>query len=260
MDKDARSGSGSQPTEVQYQAFVELFEHFNHGLFSGRLPQPMLVFSRRKMVHGHYVPGAWRGERDLADEISLNPDRFMDTDPDDFASTLVHEMCHQYQHHFGRPGRGAYHNAEFADLMEARGLVTTSTGGEGGARTGQRIDHLIVEGGRFAVAFQEVGARAFLPFQCLTSDAVPGRQRPGATKTKYSFGSGRRGVWGAPGLVLIDGRSGELLTPEVTGDGEGLEPSGVSRKWQLVQAVAGLSEEEAEQALEILTTAGVLQG
>lgn len=253
MDSEAKVTH--QPTEVQYQAFVQLFEHFNLGLFSGRLPQPMLVFSRRKMIHGHFILGAWKGGGGLADEISLNPDRFRDTEPDDLASTLVHEMCHQFQHRFGKPGRGAYHNKEFADLMEARGLITTSTGEEGGARTGQHIDHFIVEGGRFAEVFRQMGAEAFLPFRCLTSDA---RRRLGVSKTKYSFGSGDRGVWGAPGLVLVDGMTGEVLTPQVRAEEEGMETDAGSGKLKLLQAVARLSEEEAVQAVEILEAAGIL--
>lgn len=100
------------------------------------------------------------------------PDRFADTEPADLASTLVHEMCHQYQQHHGSPGRQGYHNAEFADLMEARGLTTTSTGKKGGTRTGQRMDHLMVDNGPFRKSFAALGEGLFLPFRCLTSDGL----------------------------------------------------------------------------------------
>ena len=37
--------------------------------------------------------------------------------------TFAHEMCHQWQFHFGNPSRRAYHNKEFAEKMKSIGLL-----------------------------------------------------------------------------------------------------------------------------------------
>jgi hypothetical protein len=61
----------------------------------------------------------------------------------------VHEMVHHWQAHRGDPRRGRYHNHEWADRMEARGLMPSHTGEPGGRRVGQRVTHYIIAGGRF---------------------------------------------------------------------------------------------------------------
>src|SRR5262245_14971271 len=38
--------------------------------------------------------------------------------PSQILSTLVHEMVHGEQHHYGKPSRGGYHNKQWADWME----------------------------------------------------------------------------------------------------------------------------------------------
>ena len=53
-------------------------------------------------------------------------------------STLVHEMTHLQQQHFGKPSRSGYHNKEWGLLMRAVGLIPSSTGEPGGKETGQR--------------------------------------------------------------------------------------------------------------------------
>jgi hypothetical protein len=65
---------------------------------------------------------------------------------------LVHEMAHLWQDHFGKPGRGRYHNQEWADKMEALGLIPSDTGQPGGHKTGDRMDHYVEAGGRFKAA------------------------------------------------------------------------------------------------------------
>ena len=76
-------------------------------------------------------------------------------------STLVHEMAHLWQHHCGKPGRGRYHNREWAERMKAIGLHPSSTGKEGGQETGDSVGHFIVPGGPFEVAAHELLMRGF---------------------------------------------------------------------------------------------------
>ena len=71
-------------------------------------------------------------------------------------STLAHEMVHLWQHHCGKPGRGRYHNRQWAQRMKAIGLHPSSTGKEGGQETGDSVGHYIVPGGPFEVAAHEL--------------------------------------------------------------------------------------------------------
>ena len=40
----------------------------------------------------------------------------------DILGTLVHEMCHQWQHELGNPSRSGYHNKEWGNKMKEVGL------------------------------------------------------------------------------------------------------------------------------------------
>jgi predicted SprT family Zn-dependent metalloprotease len=67
-------------------------------------------------------------------------------------STIVHEMVHHWQHHLGKPSRSTPHNTEWANKMEAIGLMPSSTGQPGGKRTGHRVADYILPGGAFIKA------------------------------------------------------------------------------------------------------------
>jgi hypothetical protein len=58
-------------------------------------------------------------------------------------------MAHVWQHHFGKPGRRGYHNAEWAKQMHAIGLKPTSTVAPGGKETGEKVTHMVDAGGPF---------------------------------------------------------------------------------------------------------------
>ncbi|HIE17406.1 MAG TPA: hypothetical protein EYP71_04350, partial [Dehalococcoidia bacterium] len=85
----------------------------------------------------------------VVDEIALNPTHFKERTMAQTLSTLVHEMCHLWQHHFGKPPRGNYHNKQWATKMLSCGLIPSDTGREGGKQTGQNMTHYIEDGGVF---------------------------------------------------------------------------------------------------------------
>lgn len=162
------------PTQVQYGAFATLFQHFNALLFHGELHQPMLVFSRKKMTYGTFRPNTWAPTDDrtkTTHEIALNADQLNRCTNEDIAATLVHEQCHQWHMEFGKPGRHGYHNLEFARIMREVGLQTTDDGTPEGKSTGEKITHIIVEGGPFQLAFRELAHDVFLPFTLLDGSA-----------------------------------------------------------------------------------------
>ena len=57
---------------------------------------------------------------------------------------------------FRQARRRGYHNKEWADFMEAIGLMPSSTGAPGGARTGDKMADYAIEGGRFLEAYESL--------------------------------------------------------------------------------------------------------
>lgn len=139
----------TDPTARTYSALIDAYAFFNARLFSGQLPPCLLTLQRRKQAYG-YFSGRRFTTRDgtaITDEIALNPSHFAERTTEEILSTLVHEMVHLEQAHFGMPSRGRYHNTEWARMMRAVGLIPSDTGEPGGKETGQRVSHFIEEGG-----------------------------------------------------------------------------------------------------------------
>jgi hypothetical protein len=133
------------PTEETYVGFQKAYDFLNRKLFDGELPNCLITLQRRNSTYG-YFSGDRFGRTDgvLTDEIALNPSHFHDRAAADVLSTLAHEMVHLWQHHHGSPGRGRYHNREWAAHMKEIGLHPSSTGQEGGDETGDRVSHYIL--------------------------------------------------------------------------------------------------------------------
>jgi predicted SprT family Zn-dependent metalloprotease len=151
------------PTAKTYNSLDAAFDFFNDRLFGGRLPPCLITMQRSKKAYGYFAGGRF-GARDgsqITDEIALNPSHFHERTTEQSLSTLVHEMTHLEQHHFGKPSRGGYHNAEWSRMMLAVGLIPSDTGAPGGRMVGQRVSHYIVEGGPFARACAELVGQGF---------------------------------------------------------------------------------------------------
>ena len=215
------------PTEEQFQALNRAYQYFNQKLFNNELPGCILNFSRKRNTHGFLAPQRWRrvGEKEYSThEISLTPTTLYRT-PIEVFSTLVHEQVHLWQWEFGSPSRSGYHNKEWADKMEEIGLMPSDTGLEGGKRTGQRMTHFIIKGGKYEKMFKRMPKEFTLPFTSLEGDifgslvnGTKGKEietprmkrlkklRPSSTKkTKYSCKECKINVWGKPSLKLICG-------------------------------------------------------
>ncbi|WP_162721499.1 SprT-like domain-containing protein, partial [Escherichia coli] len=83
---------------------------------------PLLHLQREKQTYGYFSPERFvNSQGTRTDEIAMNPAYFAVCPPEEIMQTLCHEMCHLWQHHFGKPGRRGYHNKEWADFMEAIG-------------------------------------------------------------------------------------------------------------------------------------------
>ena len=107
------------------------YDFFNMGLFSGALPPCLITMQRRKGSYGYFSGERFHNtanHEEVTDEIALNPMHFATRTPEQVLSTLVHEMVHLWQHHYGTPPRKSYHDKEWAAKMREVGLIPTATG------------------------------------------------------------------------------------------------------------------------------------
>ncbi|MCP5366733.1 MAG: sprT domain-containing protein [Hyphomicrobiales bacterium] len=178
-----------QPTTETYEAFQYAYDHFGWTLFDAMLPGCLITLQRRPRSSGFFAPARFvRGDATRCDEIAMNPAHFQ-LHTDEFTlSILVHEMAHQWQEHFGTPGRGRYHNRQWADKMIALGLHPSDTGAAEGRETGDRMAHYTVEGGPFEQAAKSLLDSGFsIPWrECLPkkqgTDGTP--EEPGSPRDK----------------------------------------------------------------------------
>ncbi len=122
----------------------------NRELFGGRLPPAVITLQRRKGAGGYYWHKRFRRiDRERISEIALNPSGFRNRSMRHLVSILAHELVHQEQAYFGKPGPGGFHNIEWGIMMHRIVLIPSSSGRPGGSATGKRISHYIKPGGRF---------------------------------------------------------------------------------------------------------------
>ena len=114
------------PTQELYNSMQIVFDHFNQALFNNELPQVIITMQRKKNTCGYFVASKWVTKSDdTAHEIAINPEIIGQTALLEYFQTLAHEMAHLWQEEFGKPSRRSYHNKEWANKMEAIGLMPT---------------------------------------------------------------------------------------------------------------------------------------
>lgn len=145
------------PTHKAYSELQQAYDHFNQALFMGTLPPCLFTLQRQKKTFGFFSQSRF-GTRagQTTDEIAINPEYFAVVPAMEVLQTLVHEMVHLWQAHHGQPSRACYHNKEWAEKMEAIGLMPSSTGMPGGKKVGQHMADYLVPGGPFALAAQQL--------------------------------------------------------------------------------------------------------
>lgn len=205
------------PTVKTYREFQDAYDYFNRALFKGSLPDCLITMQHQAGSYGFFrcKPFVNRdGER--TDEISLNPKYFAARTERGVLSTLVHEMAHLDQFHFGKPGRKpGYHNRQWANGMIGIGLYPSSTGRPGGDETGYSMSHYIVEGGRFDFACNRLLSDGFRlswmedmvesgNHAPPTTPAAPGRT-DGSNRWKYTCPKCAGNAWAKPEMSLICG-------------------------------------------------------
>jgi predicted SprT family Zn-dependent metalloprotease len=202
------------PTAITYKSLNDAYVFFNQRLFSGRLPPCLITMQRHRTAYGYFSGGrfeSWDGDQ-ITDELALNPARFLERTIEQTMSTLVHEMAHLEQHHFGKPSRAGYHNKQWATMMKAVGLIPSDTGEVGGKEIGQTVTHYILMGGRFEKVCAELMQRGVgsLYVERWRDDEML-RERKAASKSRYTCRECRINAWAKPDVHLICGECGERM-------------------------------------------------
>lgn len=219
----------TNPTSQSYAELQTAFDHYNAALFGSALPSCLITLQRKARTYGYFSSQRFvhRREQIKTDEIAINPAYFAVVPLLEVLQTLVHEMAHAWQCHFGKPGRRGYHNKEWADKMETIGLMPSSTGKPGGARTGEKMADYAVEGGLFmqateALLSHDFGISWLDRFPAATLTAPPAYNAEGladslgnlitarppcnrSNRLKYRCPSCGAQAWGKPGLLLLCG-------------------------------------------------------
>lgn len=207
--RNGKAATSSNPTATNYNAMQFAYEHFNLQLFGDQLPPCLITLQRKNKAYGYFAGerfGATVG-KDVTDEIALNPTHFADRGTEKVLSTLVHEMVHVWQHHFGTPPRKSYHNKEWAEKMHAVGLTPSSTGEPGGNETGQKVSHYVADGGAFAKSCAGLLGHGFkLPYiERWSEDDQKKAKKKAESKTKFTCEECDANAWGKPNLHIICG-------------------------------------------------------
>jgi predicted SprT family Zn-dependent metalloprotease len=209
----------ARPTRT-YTSLDAAYEHFNRELFEGTLPPCLITMQRHQGAYGYFSGGRFASLDgvEIADEIALNPAHFAGRTATETLSTLVHEMAHLWQHHFGKPPRRCYHERQWAAKMREIGLIPSDTGRPGGKETGQRMSHVIEPGGRF-----ERACEAFLATDAAIlyhdragegEDVARARKTKAASKTKYTCPACGLNAWAKPDAHLLCGDCEEEMEAE----------------------------------------------
>lgn len=207
---DHRKGS---LTSNEYAGFEGAYEWFNARLFGGVLPPCLITLQRKAKSYGYFANdrfGHRRYQEASTDELALNPDTFVGRSDKEIVSTLVHEMCHCWQQHCGKPSRTGYHNQQWAAKMVEVGLMPSDTGAPDGKQTGQHMTHYIIKDGVFDRAADELLATSFR----LNWQSAVGGERPrpkGKNKMKYTCPSCGQNAWAKPDASLMCGECMEEM-------------------------------------------------
>ena len=206
----------ASPTRT-YTSLDAAYDHFNRKLFGGTLPPCLITMQRHKGAYGYFSGDRFASVAnpdEITDEIALNPAHFATRTPAKILSTLVHEQAHVWQHHFGKPGRRGYHNKQWAAKMREIGLIPTDTGLPGGKETGQKVTHMIEEGGLFDKACTAwLAKQGPILYQDRAGDGEA-RRKKAASKTKYACPGCDLNAWAKPDANLWCGDCEEPMEAE----------------------------------------------
>jgi predicted SprT family Zn-dependent metalloprotease len=209
-------------TQAQFNTLDAAYTFFNKQLFDNQLPECMILLHRK----GKHNLGYFRPERFVEriekkkkgqktkyfDELSLNPDNFINASDTSILSTLLHEMVHVWQFNCtDKYPKNGYHDKKWGAKMIEVGLMPSNTGDEGGKQTGQQMHHYIIRGGKF-----EKKTLEFLKSRSIKLSSFPLASNSTSqkkNKIKYSCSCGYN-IWGKPDLDISCNECNERFMEE----------------------------------------------
>ncbi len=206
--------TAADPGLSLYLALHRAFHYFNEHLFEKSLPPCLITLQRSRVARGTFDPARFEarfGDGSI-DELSLNPDAFLNRTDREILSTLVHEQVHLWQRYFGAPSKAVAHNREWVVKMESIGLIPSSTGAPGGKQTGPRVSHYIQPNGPFDIACTALLAGDFqLSWQSLVR---PRPMRTTRRPMRFRCPVCRQSAVGRDGNLLACGRCDVDMVPD----------------------------------------------
>lgn len=201
------------PTKATYDALSAAFDHFNKELFGNELPPVLLTLNRKRGALGYFWAEQARSrDGEVAHEIALNPEG-MDRDVRTVLSTLVHEMAHHWQQVFGKPGKGAFHNMEWAEKMLELGLKPISID-KPGKMTGRRVTHEVVEGGAYDLSYEKFAKKGHDLSWFVTRPSKLARERD-LSKVRTTCPCCGNTAWCKAGMRIVCGDCDEMMEQAV---------------------------------------------
>lgn len=216
--KQAQPKAKRQPKDTGsinkfYDDIKTAFDYYNAEFWGGELPPVFLSVRAKANSAGYFSPNRLhkpeeenkgkakkvKSEQESVHEIAFNPSTF--NRPITFIlSTLVHEMVHLWQEEHGtKKSKNGYHNKEWAGEMERIGLIPSSTGEPGGAKTGQHMGDYIEAGGWFdRVTRDLVSKHDFNLFY----EYPHSKKKAPNSKVKFTCPKCGSNAWGKPDLEI----------------------------------------------------------
>ena len=104
----------------------KMFRELNKHYFAGKLPEPIISLKKTPSAYGHITCSkVWQAGGENKYEINISS-ATLDRPIEETASTLLHEMVHEYCMETGikdTSNNGVYHNGKFKAQAEAHGLT-----------------------------------------------------------------------------------------------------------------------------------------
>ena len=183
----------------------KMFRELNKHYFAGKLPEPIISLKKTPSAYGHITCSkVWQAGGENKYEINISS-ATLDRPIEETASTLLHEMVHEYCMETGikdTSNNGVYHNRRFKEQAEAHGLTDDHHEKYGWTITSpseELLDFIIFQGWqdiqmgeRLAWAdMAGTGAGSTSPGSSQTGAPKPPKandDRPGLAETLYLFG------------------------------------------------------------------------
>lgn len=193
------------------------YQYLNKELFQNALPDVIITLQRSLKYYGYFSPVRFFNKEDTEDmrsEIALNPEYFSVRTVEETFSTLVHEMCHLKAFIDKQHNNKGYHTKYWSSCMLSCDLMPSSTGKEGGKRTGYSMSHYIIPGGIYDVKIKSLLESGFGITWCdryinghiITQETVNQLLTENDARTesgkKYKYSCACSSVWGKKGLNI----------------------------------------------------------